>query len=114
MPVERPLVDVIGSAADATADRQEPLAGRDGHADGWREQHRLFWRCNGTSAVARATNHRGRDVTELWSMISERRAWDPRPPAVMVARIVFAFCCAAPLIWLVSNMLATGARALAQ
>jgi hypothetical protein len=53
-------------------------------------------------------------VTELWSMISERRAWDPRPPAVMVARIVFAFCCAAPLIWLVSNMLATGARALAQ
>jgi hypothetical protein len=47
-------------------------------------------------------------------MTGERGAWDAWPPAAIVARIVFTFCCAAPLIWLVSNMLVTGARALAQ
>ena len=47
-------------------------------------------------------------------MISRRWAWDPRPLEVIVARIVFTFFCAAPLIWLVSNMLVTGIRAIAQ
>ena len=47
-------------------------------------------------------------------MFSEGRTWDPRPPAIMVARIVLTFCCAAPLIWLVSNMMVAGARAIAQ
>src|ERR1700722_6283941 len=40
VPIERPQVDVTGSAAGRGERSQEPIAGRDGGADRWREQHR--------------------------------------------------------------------------
>jgi hypothetical protein len=40
VPVERPQVDVAGGAAGRAARTQEPIASRDGGADGRLEQHR--------------------------------------------------------------------------